>query len=161
MKIKIYLKLKDDCSLKKSYDKPRQHIKKQRHYFANKDPCSQSYCFYSSHAQLWELDHKKLLLLLNRFSHVRLCVTPQMAAHQAPLSLGFSRQEHWSGLPFPSPMQSEKWKWSHSVICNSLRPHGLQPNRPLHPWIFQARVLEWVAIAFSDKKAEHQRIDAF
>ena len=37
-------------------------------------------------------------------SRVRLCVTPEMAAHQAPLSLGFSRQEHWSGLPFPSPM---------------------------------------------------------
>ena len=36
-------------------------------------------------------------------------VTPQMAAHQAPPSLGFSRQEHWSGLPFPSPMhESEK-----------------------------------------------------
>ena len=42
-----------------------------------------------------------LLLLLSRFSHVRLCVTPQTAAHQAPPSLGFSRQEHWSGLPFP------------------------------------------------------------
>ena len=37
-----------------------------------------------------------LLLLLSRFSHVRLCVTPEMAAHQAPPSLGFSRQEHWS-----------------------------------------------------------------
>ena len=50
-----------------------------------------------------------LLLLLSRFSRVRLCATPQMAAHQAPPSLGFSRQEHWSGLPFPSPMQeSEK-----------------------------------------------------
>ena len=42
-----------------------------------------------------------LLLLLSCFSHVRLCVTPETAAHQAPLSLGFSRQEHWSGLPFP------------------------------------------------------------
>ena len=50
-----------------------------------------------------------LLLLLSRFSHVQLCVTPQTAAHQAPQSLGFSRQEHWSGLPFPSPMhESEK-----------------------------------------------------
>ena len=49
------------------------------------------------------------LLLLNRFSRVRLCATPQTAAHQAPPSLGFSRQEHWSGLPFPSPMhESEK-----------------------------------------------------
>ena len=45
-----------------------------------------------------------LLLLLSRFSHVRLCATPQTAAHQAPLSMGFSRQEHWSGLPFPPPM---------------------------------------------------------
>ena len=44
-----------------------------------------------------------LLLLLSLFSRVWLCATPQMAAHQAPLSLGFSRQEYWSGLPFPSP----------------------------------------------------------
>ena len=48
-------------------------------------------------------------LLLSRFSRVRLCATPWTAAHQAPPSLGFSRQEHWSGLPFPSPMhESEK-----------------------------------------------------
>ena len=50
-----------------------------------------------------------LLLLLSHFSHVRLCATPETAAHQAPPSLGFSRKEHWSGLPFPSPMhESEK-----------------------------------------------------
>ena len=49
------------------------------------------------------------LLLLSCFSHVRLCATPQMAAHQAPPSLRFSRQEHWSGLPLLSPMhESEK-----------------------------------------------------
>ena len=52
---------------------------------------------------------KSLLLLLSRFSRVRLCATPETAAHQAPPSLGFSRQEHWSGLPLPSPMhESEK-----------------------------------------------------
>ena len=45
-----------------------------------------------------------LLLLLSRVGRVRLCATPQTAAHQAPLSLGFFRQEHWSGLPFPSPV---------------------------------------------------------
>ena len=45
-----------------------------------------------------------LLLLLSRFSCVRLCVTPETAAHQAPLSLGFSGQEYWSGLPLPSPI---------------------------------------------------------
>ena len=49
------------------------------------------------------------MLLLSRFIYVRLCATSQTAAQQAPLSLGFSRQEHWSGLPFPSPMhESEK-----------------------------------------------------
>ena len=80
------------------------------------------------------------LLLLSRFSHVRLLATPWTAAHQAPLSLGFSRQEHWSGLPLPSPMhESEKWKWSRSVLSDSERPHGLQPTRLLHPWDFPGR----------------------
>ena len=47
--------------------------------------------------------------MLSHFSRVRLCATLKTAAHQAPPSLGFSRQEHWSGLPFPSPMhESEK-----------------------------------------------------
>ena len=56
------------------------------------------------------------------------------------LSLGFSRQEHWSGLPFPSPMhESEKWKWSHSVMSNPQWPHGLQPSRLLHPWDFPGK----------------------
>ena len=48
------------------------------------------------------LEHTLLLLLLSRFSCVRLSVTPQMAACQAPLSMGFSRQEYWSGLPLPT-----------------------------------------------------------
>ena len=53
------MKLKDTCSLEESYDKPGEHIKKQRHYFANKGPSSQSYGFSSSHAWMWELDHKE------------------------------------------------------------------------------------------------------
>ena len=59
-----------------------------------------------------------LLLLLHRFSRIQLCATPLTATHQAPLSLGFSRKEHWSGLPFPSPSpmhKSEKWKWSRNT----------------------------------------------
>ena len=44
---------------KKSYDKLRQHIKKQRHYFIDKGPHSQSYGFSSSHVWMWELDHKE------------------------------------------------------------------------------------------------------
>ena len=85
----------------------------------------------------WSLITMLLLLLLSRFSCVRLCATPWTSAHQALPSLGFSRQEHWYGLPFPSPMpESEKWKWSHSVMSDSLRPHGLQPIRLLRPWDF-------------------------
>ena len=47
------------ASWKKSYDQPRQHIKKQRHYFTNKVPSNQSYGFSSSHVRMWELDYKE------------------------------------------------------------------------------------------------------
>ena len=53
------MKLKDACSLEKSYEQPRQHIKKQRHYFANKGPSSQGYGFSRSHVWMWELDYKE------------------------------------------------------------------------------------------------------
>ena len=53
--------------------------------------------------QLLNWSSDPILLLLIHVSRVRLCATPETAAHQAPPSLGFSRQEHWSGLPFPSP----------------------------------------------------------
>ena len=81
-----------------------------------------------------------LNLLLSRFSCVQLCATPSTEAHQAPPSLGFSRQEQWSGLPFPSPVhESEKWKGNRSVVSDSLRPHRLQPTRLLHPWHFPGK----------------------
>ena len=71
-----------------------------------------------------------------------------MAAHQAPPSLGFSRQEHWSGLPFPTPMhECEKWKGSCSVVSNSLRPRGLQPSRLPRPWDF-SRQEYWRRLPF-------------
>ena len=50
---------------KESYNQPRQHIKKQGHYFANQGPSSQSYGFSSSHVWMWELDHKKSWVLKN------------------------------------------------------------------------------------------------
>ena len=80
-----------------------------------------------------------------------------MAAHQAPPSLGFSRQEHRSGLPFPSPMHaSQKWKWRWSVVSDPQRPHGLQPSRSSIHGIFQAGVLEWGAIAFSKQNTTEE-----
>ena len=103
-----------------------------------------------------------LLVLLSHFSRVRLCVTPETAAHQAPPSLGFSRQERWSGLPFPSPMhEREKWKWNHSVVSNPQRPHGLQPSRLLHPWdfpgdadVFYSTAAPWTCCSHLDKFPE-------
>ena len=91
-----------------------------------------------------------LLQLLSLVSRVRLCATPQMAAHQALLSLGFSRQEHWSGVPFPFPMHESEV----AQLCPAQQPHGLKPTpgSSIHG-IFQARVLEWVAIAFCFSRA--------
>ena len=87
-----------------------------------------------------------LLLLLSCLSRVQLCVTPQTAAHQAPPSLGFSRQEHWSGLSFPSPMHESEV--TRSCLTLSDPTDCSLPGSSAHA-IFQARVLEWGAIAFS------------
>ena len=76
-------------------------------------------------------------------------VRRETAAHQAPPSLGFSRQEHWSGLPFPSPMhESEKKVKSLSRVQLSDPMDCRLPGASIHG-IFQAEVLEWVATAFS------------
>ena len=69
-----------------------------------------------------------------------------MAAHQAPPSLGFTRQEHWSGLPFPSPMCESEVAQSCLTLSD---PMDLSlPDSAIHG-IFLARVLEWGATAFS------------
>ena len=121
---------------KESYDQPRQHIKKQRHYFAYK-------------------------VKVKLISRVQFFVTPWTAARQAPLSMGLSRQEYWSGLPFPSP--------------GDLPDPGIELGSPA----LQADFTVWAtkrihiveAIVFpvvmygceswTIKKTEHQRTDAF
>ena len=76
-----------------------------------------------------------IMLLLSHFSRVRLCATPP----------------HWSGLPFPSPMhESEKWKWSRKSCPTFSDCMDCSPPGSFVHGIFQARVLEWGAIAFSD-----------
>ena len=77
----------------------------------------------------WEKYLQKIhLLLLSRFSCVQLCTTPQTAAHQAPPSLRFSRQEHWSGLGL-IPRVHFSVQFSCSAVSDSLWPHGLQHAR--------------------------------
>ena len=91
-----------------------------------------------------------LLLLLSHFSCVRLCATPQTASHQAPLSLGFSRQEHWSGLPFPSPRMKVKSESEVAQSCPTLSDvMDCSPPGSSIYGILQARVLEWITISFS------------
>ena len=117
-------------------------------------------------------------------SHVWLLVTTWTVARQDPLFMGFPRQEHWSGLPFPTPEDLsdprieavslvppalsgrffttvtawevlylthitpfESESISHSVVSNSLRPHGLQPTRLLCPWDF-FRQENWSGLPF-------------
>ena len=89
-----------------------------------------------SFSSAWKWKVKVKLL-----SRIRLLVTPRTAAHQAPLSMGFSRQEYWSGVPSP-------WIWCYSVyVCvlsgsvmsDSFRPFGLEPVRLLCPWDFSGK----------------------
>ena len=114
-------------------------------------------------------------------SHIRLSATPQAVAHQAPLSMGFSRQKYWSGLLFPTPGDLPKSGikpiflvspalavdslplchlgrplWEYAAAAKSLQscptlcdPVDCSlPGFSVHG-IFQAKILEWVAISFS------------
>ena len=88
-------------------------------------------------------DLSMLLLLLSHFSHVRLCATPETVAHQAPPSLGFSRQEHWSGLPFPFPCMKVKSENEVAQSCPTPSdPMDCSPPGPSVCGIYQAKVLE-------------------
>ena len=89
---------------------------------------------------------------IKSLSRVRLLATPWTAAYQAPPSMGFSRQEYWSGVPMPSL----KINIAAAAAAKSLQPcltlgdpiDGSPPGSPI-PGILQARTLEWVAISFS------------
>ena len=94
---------------KDSYDKSRQHSKKQRHYFVNKGLSSQGTMLLRP----WDSPGKNtgvschfllqcMKVKVKSLSRVRLLATPWTAAYQAPPSMGFARQEYWSGLPLPS-----------------------------------------------------------
>ena len=106
-------------------------------------------------ARLW--DKSVLLLLLSHFSRVRLCVTPWTAAHHAPPSLGFSRQEHWSGLPFPCMKVKSESEVAQScpTLCDPM--DCSLPGSSIHG-IFQARVLEWGAIEQKHRTAKNKII---
>ena len=85
-----------------------------------------------------------------------------MAAHQALPSLGFSRQKHWSGLPFPSPMhESEKWKWSRSVMSDSATPWTAAYRDPPSTGFSRQEYWSGVPLPSLIEKAKHWRINVF
>ena len=100
-----------------------------------------------------EIKTNLLLLLLSHVSCVQLCAIPWTATHQAPPSLGFYRQEHWSGLPFSSPMHESESEVTQSCLTLSDPMDCSLPGSCVHG-SFQARVLEWVASAFSESNLE-------
>ena len=94
-----------------------------------------------------------LLLLLSCFSRVRLFATPQNAAYQAPPSMGFSRQEYWSGVPLPSPVTN---------LDSILKSRDITLPTMVH--LVKAMVFPVVTYGYESwtiKKAEHRRIDGF
>ena len=94
-----------------------------------------------------------LLLLLSRFSRVQLLATPWTAAYQAPPSIGFSRQEYWSGVPSPSPVTN---------LVNILKRRDITLLTKVG--IVKAMVFPVVMNSCESctiKKAKHWRVDAF
>ena len=123
------MKLKETCSLEKSYDQPRQHIKKQRHYFAGKGPSSQSYGFSSSHVWMWELDHKESWAPKNWYFRA-------MVLEKTWESLGQHRdqtsQSYWKSVLI---IHWKDWCWSWS--SNTLATWWKEPTHWKRPWCWE------------------------
>ena len=102
--------------------------------------CSKYHINEKLTSQMWML----LLLLLSRFSRVRLCATHRRQATRLHHPWDSPGKNTGVGCHFflqcmKVKSESEKWKWSRSVVSNSSRPHGLQPTRLLHPWDFPGK----------------------
>ena len=109
---------------KKSYDKPRQHIKKQRHHFTNKGLHSQSFGFCSSHVWMWELDHKEGWALLN-------CSAG--ADWRVPWTVRRSCHQSWS-----KPTLNIHWKdWCWGWSSNSFATWCKEPTHWKRPWCWE------------------------
>ena len=94
-----------------------------------------------------------LLLLFSRFSSVRFCATSWTAGHQAPPSMGFSRQEYWSGVPLPSLMTN---------LDSILKSRDITlPTKVCLAKTMVFLVVMYECESLSIKKAEYQRIHAF
>ena len=110
---------------KKSYAQPRQHIKKQRHYFANKYPSSQSYGFASSHVWMWELDYKE------SWAPKNWCFWTVVLQKTVESPLDYKEIQ----LVYPKSVLNIHWKdWCWSWNSNTLATWCEEPTHLKRPW---------------------------
>ena len=140
-------------SQRKSYDKPRQHIKRQRHYFANKGPYCQSYGFFSSHVWTWELDHKEgwapksWLMLLNSGVGADFWESLGLQGDQTSQSSGkLVLNIHWKDWCWSSNTLAtwceELTRWKRPWSWERLRERGEGDDRGWDGWM--ASLTQWI-----------------
>ena len=112
---------------KESYGNHRQHIKKQRHYFANKNPGSQRYGFSSSQIWMWELDHKKAWAPNNW------CIWIVV------LEKTLERPLNWKEIKSVNPKGNKPWMkyWCLSWSTNTLTSWWEEPTHWKRPWFWE------------------------
>ena len=130
------VKLKDPCFLEESYDKPRQHIKQQRHYFVNKGPSSQSYGFSSSY--VWELDPKEGWVLKNWYFFLNFILFLNFTILYWFCYISKWIRHRYTCVP-------------HSEPSSLLPPHTIPLGRPIAPAPsiqYRASNLDWRLVSY-------------
>ena len=134
---------------KESYDKPRQHIKKQRHYFANKGLPSQSFCFSSGHVWMWDLDHKESWAPKNWcFQLVVLEKTLKSHMDTKESKSVNPKGIHWKGWSWSSNTLAtwceELTHWQRPWCWERLRAGGEGDKRGWDGWMASLTQWTWV-----------------
>ena len=139
----------------KSYDQPRWHIKKQRHYFANKGPSSQSYGFSRSHAWMWELDYKESWALKNwcLWTVVLEKTLESPSDYKDIKPVHSKRNQSWifigrtdakAEIPILWPLNAKNWLIWKDLVVEKLKAGGEGDNRGWDGWMASPTQWTWV-----------------
>ena len=162
------MKLKMFAPWKKSHDKPTKHIKKQIHYFANKDPYSQSYCFSSSHVWMWELDHNEGWALKNWcFWNLVLENTPESPSESKEIkAVNHKGNKSWIFFGKPDAEGEAPIFWQPTVKSRfigkdpggweRLKAGGEGDNRRRDGWMASLTQWAWVWPSFGDGEGQRR-----
>ena len=140
---------------KESYDRPRQHIKKQRHYLVNKGPSSQGYGFSSGHAWMWALEYKErwvlknscfwIMVLEKTFESLGLQGDPTSLSYRRPVLGVLWKDWCWSWNANTLATWCEEWThWKRPWCWEMLRAGGEGDNRGWHVWMASSPRWAWV-----------------